>query len=205
MPEMPHFRVAAHPINRDDGLADRYATYMHNELVVMVAKGNPKHITGIDDLGRADVRVSLPNVLREGIMTYYAKPVLQKHALYEKLTAGQKCAACQPTPNVWLTEVHHRETPARILANQSDADIVWKTEALAAIKRGDAVEFITLPAADSKRDDVAYYITPLSANAGHKKLADAYAAFVASAAGNALYAKYGFVPSTVDERTFRPI
>jgi ABC-type molybdate transport system substrate-binding protein len=187
------------------GLADRYATYMHNELVLLVAKGNPKHIVGIDDLGRADVRSSLPNPLREGIMTYYGKPVLEAHGLYAKLTGGTECAACQASPNAWFTEVHHRETPARIIAGTSDTGIVWKTEALAAIARGDAVEYVTLPSADSLRDKVSYYITPLAATPAHKRLAEAYASYVTSEPGDAVYAKFGFVPATAAERAFRPL
>jgi ABC-type molybdate transport system substrate-binding protein len=38
-----------------DGLMNDYMTYMHNELVLMVAKGNPKIIKSIDDLVRSDV------------------------------------------------------------------------------------------------------------------------------------------------------
>ncbi len=42
------------------GLMDSYMVYMHNELQVMVAKGNPKKITKIEDLARAGVRTSMP-------------------------------------------------------------------------------------------------------------------------------------------------
>ena len=41
---------------RQAGLMDSYATYMHNEMQIMVAKGNPKRVLGIGDLARADVR-----------------------------------------------------------------------------------------------------------------------------------------------------
>jgi Bacterial extracellular solute-binding protein len=43
------------------GMMDVYSIYMHNELQIMVASGNPKRIRGIDDLGREDVRTSMPN------------------------------------------------------------------------------------------------------------------------------------------------
>jgi ABC-type sulfate transport system substrate-binding protein len=36
-------------------------TSMHSERQMMVAKGNPKEIAGIDDLVRSDVRTSLHN------------------------------------------------------------------------------------------------------------------------------------------------
>jgi len=40
-------------------MMDSYRVYMHNELQIMVAKGNPKKITGVQDLARADVRTSM--------------------------------------------------------------------------------------------------------------------------------------------------
>ena len=42
------------------GLMNEYAIYMHNEMVLMVAKGNPKNIKGIRDVVRPDVRTSMP-------------------------------------------------------------------------------------------------------------------------------------------------
>jgi ABC-type molybdate transport system substrate-binding protein len=55
------------------GLMRSYEIYMHNELQVMVTKGNPKAIAGIDDLVRSDVRTSLPNSVNEGIMQFYVR------------------------------------------------------------------------------------------------------------------------------------
>ena len=58
---------------RQAGLMDNYATYMHNEMQIMVAKGNPKRVLGIGDLARADVKTSMPNPVNEGIMQFYAR------------------------------------------------------------------------------------------------------------------------------------
>ncbi len=41
--------------------------YARNPLAIMVARDNPKGIEGLADLGRADVRVSMPNPKWEGI------------------------------------------------------------------------------------------------------------------------------------------
>ena len=49
-----------------DWFADSY-DYARNPLAILVARGNPKHIEGLADLGRADVRVSMPNPAWEGI------------------------------------------------------------------------------------------------------------------------------------------
>ncbi len=68
----------------------RYEIYMHNELQMIVTKGNPKAIVGIDDLVRSDVRTSLPNPVNEGIMQFYARGVLERHGLWPKIANGQQ-------------------------------------------------------------------------------------------------------------------
>ena len=43
------------------------AAYAYNKLAIMVLRGNPKNIHGFKDLGRKEVRVSMPNPAWEGI------------------------------------------------------------------------------------------------------------------------------------------
>jgi ABC-type molybdate transport system substrate-binding protein len=186
------------------GLMSQFETYMHNELQLIVAKGNPKKIAGIDDLVRSDVRTSLPNPVDEGIMQFYARKVLERHGLWPKIANGQECVSCQTTERNWFTAVHHRETPERIRDNKSDVGIVWKTEVMEALRQGAQVEAVELPAADSLRDEVFYAIGPLD-NARHRENADAYLAFLRSAAGQDAYAKFGFVKARPDELKLKPI
>lgn len=186
------------------GMMDQYATYMHNELEIMVAKGNPKHITGIKDLVRPDVRTSMPNPVSEGIMQFYARKVLERHGIWEQISAGKMCNSCQTTPNNWFTSVHHRETPDRIKAGTSDAGIVWKTETLAALRAGAQVDAVQLPPADSLRDEVSYAIGAMKGSP-RADAAAKYLRFLASAEANAAYGKYGFVPATPQELTLKPI
>lgn len=185
-------------------LMSEYAVYMHNELQIMVAKDNPKNIRGIDDLVRAEVRTSMPNPVNEGIMQFYARKVLEQHGIWQKLSDGKECVACQTTANNYFTAVHHRETPMRILLGKSDAGIVWKTEVLEAQRHGASVDGVALPASDSLHDDVSYAIGALT-NSPHKEAAKRYLAFIASPAGQTAYAKFGFVNATEDELRLKPI
>jgi ABC-type molybdate transport system substrate-binding protein len=189
---------------RKSGLMSSYAVYMHNELQIMVAKGNPKKIEGIDDLVRADVRTSMPNPVSEGIMQFYARPVLEAHGIWAKISGGKECASCQSTDNNWFTSVHHRETPERILAGKSDAGIVWKTEVLAALRGGSKIASVELPPKDSLRDTVSYAIGALG-NSPHQASAEAYLAFLATPAAQDAYASFGFVKATADELRLKPI
>jgi ABC-type molybdate transport system substrate-binding protein len=186
------------------GLMTDYAIYMHNELVLMVASGNPKGIRGIEDLRRADVRTSMPNPVNEGIMQCCARKVLEKHGLWPHISGGKACFSCQATPLSWFTSVHHRETPDRILAGQSDTGIVWLTEAIAARQEGKAVEAVRLPPEDSLRDEVNYVIGAL-ATTSRRSAADRYLSFVATDEVQEIYARHGFVKATQDELHARPI
>ena len=186
------------------GAMDSYMVYMHNELQIMVAKGNPKKITGIKDLVREDVRTSMPNPLNEGIMQFYVRKVLERHGIWQAISGGKECVSCQTTKNNWFTAVHHRETPDRIKAGQSDAGVVWKTEVLEAHRAGSDVDAVSLPDEDSLRADVAYVIGAMNASP-HRKDADAFLAFLQSPQGQDAYAKFGFVKAGEADLKLRPI
>jgi ABC-type molybdate transport system substrate-binding protein len=180
------------------GKMDSYMIYMHNELQIMVARGNPKKIMGVEDLARAGVRTSMPNPINEGIMQFYIRKVLERHGIWQTISGGKMCVHCQVTPNSWFTAVHHRETPDRITAGQSDAGMVWKTEVLAALQRKAPVEGIKLNDQDSLRNEVSYVIGILKASR-NQVAAESFLAFLRSPESQATYAKYGFVNASADE------
>ena len=186
------------------GLMDRYAVYMHNELEIMVGKGNPKGIRGIKDLVRPGVRTSMPNPVNEGIMQFYARKVLERHGVWNQISAGKECFSCQTTPQNWFTSVHHRETPDRIKAGTSDAGIVWKTETQEAVREGAPVEAVVLPPADSLRNEVAYAIGALTVSP-RKATAAKYLEFLKTPECQSAYGKYGFVNATRAELELKPI
>jgi ABC-type molybdate transport system substrate-binding protein len=186
------------------GIMSQYAIYMHNELQIMVAKGNPKKITGIDDLVRSDVRTALPNPVNEGIMQFYARKVLERHGIWSEMSNGRECIGCQTTERNWFTAVHHRETPERIRDDKSDAGIVWQTEVMEALRQGAQVEAVKLPPVDSLRDEVSYTVGALD-NSRHKENAKSYIAFLATAGAQDAYAKFGFVKARPDELALKPI
>ena len=181
-----------------------YEIYMHNELQIMVAKGNPKKVTGIDDLARSDIRTSMPNPVNEGIMQFYARKVLERHGIWTAISNGRECVSCQTTEQNWFTAVHHRETPDRIRENKSDAGIVWKTEVMEAMRQGAQVDAVVLPDTDSLRDEVSYAIGSLE-NGRHKTYADGYLAFLTTSAAQDAYAKFGFVRARPEELELKPI
>jgi ABC-type molybdate transport system substrate-binding protein len=189
---------------KNSGLMTDHAIYMHNELQIMVAKGNPHAIKSIPDLVRPGIRTSMPNPVNEGIMQFYARKVLERHGIWREIAAGKECISCQTTPGNWFTAVHHRETPDRIRAGTSDAGIVWKTEVMEAMRDDAPVEGVELPPSDSLRDDVSYAIGALT-DSPNKPAAARYLGFLSSPGAQAIYSKYGFVKASAAELTLKPI
>ena len=99
---------------------------------------------------------------------------------------------------------HHRETPDRLKAGQTDAGIVWKTETLEALRDGAQVEGVSLPPQDSLRDEVAYAIGALKGSR-RGDAAARYLAFLASPQGQAAYTSFGFVGASPQELALKPI
>ena len=116
----------------------------------------------------------------------------------------QLCVSCQTTERNWFTAVHHRETPDRIRDDKSDAGIVWKTEVMEALRHGARVDAVELPPADSLRDEVSYAIGALQ-NGRHRQNAEAYLAFLGTAAAQDAYARFGFVKARPEELVLKPI
>jgi ABC-type molybdate transport system substrate-binding protein len=73
-----------------------------------------------------------------------------------------------------------------------------------ALRQGAQVEAVELPAVDSLRDEVSYAIGALE-NSRHKEDAESYLAFLATAAAQDAYAKFGFVKARPDELVLKSL
>jgi len=199
---MGNLRVAAKPdifTNGKDSIAELQkqrgwfadtANYARNPLAIMVAKGNPKHIEGWKDLARADVRVSMPNPQWEGIARQieasYRKAggdALDRTIMDSKVKDG----------STYLTRIHHRESPLRVLQGESDAAPVWSTEVYfqqQILHR--PVETVAIP---TDQNVTATYTAARLKDAPHEQAAKDFLAFMTSADAQAIYRKYGFQPA----------
>jgi len=189
----------------EKGLMDDYMIYTHNKLELMVAAGNPKNIKGVEDLGRDDLVQSHPNPLTEGIFKFYGSEMLKDAGLYEKVTANAECKSCWAVPGkTWFTSRHHRETPDRIESGEADVGIVWTTEVVHAKVENRKIDGISIPAPLNKQDKVGYAIGKLNTGKNSSN-ADAYLAYLQTEAAQNIYAKYGFVSASSEERKLRPL
>ncbi len=181
------------------GLLDKYIIYTHNKLELMVAKGNPKNIKGVGDLGRADLVQSHPNPLTEGIFKFYGSEMLKDLGIYDQVTGNKKCKECWAVPEkTWFTTRHHRETPYRIENNQADVGIVWTTEVAYAKSKGRDIDGVKIDAPFNKQDKVSYVIGLLNKGRNSRN-ANLFLEYLATQEAQQIYQSYGFVAATESE------
>lgn len=172
-------------VQMTDWLTDTTA-YAYNKLAIMVQKGNPKKIKGLKDLGRKDVKVSMPNPAWEGIGKRIEEAYIKAGGETLKNTIMQTKVGDSST---YLTQIHHRQTPMRIMYKQSDAGPVWYSEAWYQQMINHPVEMITIP---DKENITATYMAGILKNAPHKEAAKDFMQFLKSNTAKDIYKKYGF-------------
>lgn len=175
--------------NRIDQMAQLFSrtdVYAYNKLSIMVAKGNPQNITNLKDLGRKEVKVSMPNPEWEGIGRRIEEAYVKAGGIDLKNTIMVTKVKDSST---YLTHIHHRQTPMRILYAQSDAGPVWYSEAYYQQMIGHPIKMITIP---DNENIMASYMAGQLKNAPHHQAAKDFMDFLISATAKAVYKKYGF-------------
>lgn len=162
--------------------------YATNTLAIMVAAGNPRHITSLADLARPDVRLSMPNPQWEGVANRIADSLRKAggDALY-RAVYKQKVA----DGTAMLTEIHHRQTPMRIKNGQADAGVTWASEARFQEKIGNPIASVEIPAA---QNTTAVYAAGVLTNAPHAQAAAQWLAYLKSPEAQDAYREFGFAP-----------
>lgn len=144
-------------------------TFVKNQLVIAVPKGNPQHIAGLADLVKPGVKVAL-----------CAAQVPCGAAAKTALTA----AGVTLTPVTLEQDV--KAALAKVKLGEVDAALVYRTDAKAASSDVDGVEF-----PESAQAINEYPIVVLK-NAPNKAAAQAFVAYVLSEAGKSVLTAAGF-------------
>lgn len=176
--------------NRTDQMLPLFSktvAYAYNRLAIMVQKGNPKGVKGLKDLGIHNLRVSMPNPEWEGIGKRIEEAYVKAGG--ESLKKGIMEDKVKDS-TTYLTQIHHRQSPMRILYNQSDAAPVWYTEVFYQQMIGHPVDMITIPESENIK---ATYIAGQMKNAPHLRAAKDFMAFLVSETAKNIYKKYGFI------------
>ena len=169
---------------------DHVVNYATNDLEIMVPAENPKHIVGLKDMGRKDLRLAMPNPEYEGVSKQIIASL--KKAGGDSLAQAVYASTPSEAGNVFLTQIHHRQTPMRIMRNESDAGVVWASEVRFQRKIGNPIEGVVIPAAENT---TAVYAAGMVKNAPHTAAAAAWLAYLQSEEGQAAYREFGFGPA----------
>lgn len=149
--------------------AGRPRAFARNQLVIAVAKGNPKGVGGLRDLARDDTKVAL-----------CAPQVPCGTAAHTVLVA----AGVALTPVSLEQDV--RAALAKVKLGEVDAALVYRTDARAAAGQVDGVEFVESGSAVNDYPIVALAKAPNPAGA------EAFVAYVLSDPGRDILAAAGF-------------
>jgi len=167
-----------------------FQLYLHNRLTLMVPQGNPAAVRSVHDLGRDGIRISQPDPENEDIAIHIIDmylqaggPELVQRIMNEKRARG----------TTLLTEVHHRQTPRRLLAGEVDVGPVWATEAEHARSLGLPLEDVAPGADFDQRHRINYYICQLTGGRNREN-GRRFLEFIRSGRAGEIYRKYGFLP-----------
>lgn len=169
-----------------EGKVRNVVRYASNDLVIMVKEGNPKGIRSLKDLGRADVRVSMPNPEWEGVARLIEQSLhkaggndLVRQIMVTKRKAG----------TTFLTHVHHRQTPMRILEGLADAGVTWQSEVKFQESIGNPIAGVSIP---KEINTTGIYAAGVLKDAPHAKAAEEWVAFLQSKSAQVIYRSFGF-------------
>lgn len=164
----------------------RTEIYAYNKLSLMVPEGNPARIRGLPDLRNPSIRISMPNPAWEGIgrQIEIAYKKAGGDALHEAIMIKKVADG-----STYLTRIHHRESPLRILSRESDVAPVWTSEVVYQKMIGHPVEEISIPQKDNIRST---YIAGQLKNAPHPEAAKLFIDYLTSDEAKQIYRKYGF-------------
>ncbi len=177
--------------NIDNGiLAAPAVPYVTNNLTIMVPKGNPGHITGLADLGKPGVRLSMPNPAYEGIGRQI-KAALANAGGDALVTAVYQTKV--KDGSTYLTLIHHRQTPLAIMQGCADAGVTWQSEAAFQEQVGHPIEHVAIP---DNVNVTATYAGAQVKGAPHPEAARAWLEFIRSAEALKIFERYGFKPYT---------
>jgi len=170
--------ASADTTNMDKLKGDGFTTgipqvFARNKLEIVVAPGNPKEITGLADLAK-------PGVI---YITEAATVPAGKYALQ-----ALKMAGVTVTPKSLETDV--KSVVSKIELGEADAGIVYTTDVSAA---GSKVAGVTIPDADNVIATYPIVAVKATTNA---TAANAFIAYVLSAAGQAKLQSFGFLSAS---------
>jgi sulfate transport system substrate-binding protein len=157
-------------------------------VVIVVRKGNPKHITGWDDLVKPGIKIVTPTPETSGSAKWNIL------AAYEHVidNGGSEAQAADYLKNLYGNIVSRAESGSaatqQFLNGTGDVLISYEAEAIAARQKGEDLDYIV-------PDQTMLIETPAAVTTTANQSAKDFLAYAESAAGQKVFASKGFRPA----------
>lgn len=172
--------VTSKRVNQDDA-----KTFVKNRLVVIYPKANPGGLKELKDLAKTGLKLDLAD--KSVPVGQYALDFLDKAVKDTTYGAQFKASVLK---NVVSYEDNVKAVVTKVSLGEADAGIVYVTDITA--DAADKVDKIDIP--DALNTVANYPIAPIS-DSKNADLAKAFVSLVLSSDGQAVMAKYGFIPA----------
>jgi sulfate/thiosulfate transport system substrate-binding protein len=159
-------------------------------VVLIVRKGNPKHITGWDDLTKSGVDVITPNPSTSGSARWNILAAYGAQ-LKEGKTPAQALAYLKTllTKNVSVQPSSASGALQTFTGGKGDVLLDYESDAISAVKAGDAVQYIVPPQTLLIETPIA-----VTSKSSHQSQAQAFVDWQWTTAGQTIWAKKGYRP-----------
>jgi sulfate transport system substrate-binding protein len=160
-------------------------------VVIIVRKGNPKHITGWSDLIKPGMQVLTPNPFTSGGARWNVMAAYGAQIKEGKTPAQAQAYLKQLFHNVVGQDSSARNALQTFLAGRGDALIDYENEAIADQKKGEAIEYVV-------PKDTVLIQSPVAVvgKSGSAAPAQKFVSYLLSPAGQAIWASKGYRPVT---------
>ena len=168
----------------DAGVVNAAQVFARNRLVVILPVNNPAGITSLKDLAKKGIKIDLEAATVPA--GKYSRQVLDNMAKSSDYgTAYQKAVLA----NVVSEEDNVKAVVQKVQLGEADAGFVYLTDVTAAVKS--KLKVLEIP---NQFNVIAEYPIATVKNSQHASDAQAFVDYVLSTDGQAVLAKYGFLP-----------
>ena len=158
-------------------------------VVIIVRKGNPKHITNWSDLVKPGVQVVTPNPFTSGGARWNVMAAYGAARKEGKTDAQAQAYLTQLFKHVVSQDSSARNALQTFLAGRGDVLLDYENEAIADQKKGEPIEYVTPPNTILIQTPVAVVGTGAAATTAKKFLG-----YLLSPAAQAIWASKGYRP-----------
>jgi sulfate transport system substrate-binding protein len=157
-------------------------------VVIVVRKGNPKHITGWDDLVRPGVRIVTPDPASSGSAKWNVLAAYEHVIANGGTDAQARAFVTRFFENVVAKPASGSQATSTFTSGTGDALISYESEAIQARAKGADVEYVV-------PHDSVLIETPAAVTVHASAAAKDFLAFALSRSGQAIFAAHGFRPA----------